>query len=331
MTLLHIDGFDDGLSSSKWTTFAGTVATAYGRNGSGIRLANSSQILTRTLPAADEHATLIWGAAVRPSSANVIMLQMESDAGATDHLTFFINNALLIEARRGGSGGVLLGTASTALNANTWAYVECKATLSDTVGTVDVRINGASVLSLTGQDTKNGGTKTVFDRVAVFGGITDFDDLYLCNGAGTVNTGFVGDCTISNLLPTAAGNSSQLLGSDGDRVDNHLLVDEAAPNDTDYVGSATAGEKDTYVVGDLPAGSTVVGVVARMWAATSDAGAKSLRAVTRIGTTDYAGDTKALTSTFGHFEQRSATSPATSAAWTEAEVNGAQFGAEVQA
>ena len=88
--------------------------------------------------------------------------------------------------RRGNAGGTVLGTTATGLIAiNTWYYIELQVVLSDTVGVVNLTIDGTSRLALTSQDTKNAGTKTVFDTMSLVGitGVTaKFDDLYRGHG-----------------------------------------------------------------------------------------------------------------------------------------------------
>src|SRR5439155_2772463 len=90
-----------------------------------------------------------------------------SDAGATFHVTLRVSTDGSLSVLRGpATGGVIAGpTAAGLVAVNTWVFLELQATLSDTVGTAVVRINGTQVINATGLDTKNAGTKTVFDSV----------------------------------------------------------------------------------------------------------------------------------------------------------------------
>jgi len=85
----------------------------------------------------------------------------------------------------------------------TWAYVEVQARLHDTAGSVIIRINGVERLNLTGLDTRNGGTKTVFDTVHLgwlqFAGHV-YDDMYVATGADET---FRGDMAITTEAWTA--------------------------------------------------------------------------------------------------------------------------------
>lgn len=338
MSLLFVDGFDDGLTAAglKWNVWGTSIVTTTPRTGTNcMRLGTGNQFSSRVLVnTPDEHATFIAGFGMIPEAATTAeFLQFWSDGWGTCHITITIdgNNRFLV---RRGQGGTLLGQSSNnSVQLAVWQHVEVKVILSDTVGEVTIRINGNVVLSLTGIDTKNGGTKTVLEGIRFWAdfqaaGIR-FDDLYLCNGAGTVNNTFLGDCSVQTIFPNGDGASSQWVGSDGNSVSNYALVNETTPSTANYVESGTPGNIDTYAYGDLPAGS-VKGVVHRSYAAKSDTGPQSFRQTARIGGVNYPGSDVALGTGYGVTTRVLETSPATSAAWSVSEVNGAEFGVEAR-
>ncbi len=357
MTLLALESWDAiataDLAAKGWTLGGNTtptVTSSQSRTGAnacvcfGSSSDSSTGKVTRTVPAAGEHATFICGAAVyRVLATGTVqtLMRFMSDAAVTSHVTLGVTVGGAIEARRGGVGGTLLGTsAAGVLPTGAWHYLEAKVLLSDTVGTVTVRVDGVAVLTLTGLDTKNAGTKTVLDSVTLSvagasGTSSDqhyWDDVYIANGAGSVNNDFLGDLRVRALLPSGNGNSSQLVGSDSNSTDNYLLVDEATPSTADYVGSATLNEKDTYAFGDLPdASGTVLGVQINAYATKTDAAARNLALVTRSAGTDYDGSDVALAlSTNAYVSQVRETDPATAVAWTRAGVDAAEFGVKVR-
>ena len=80
-------------------------------------------------------------------------------------------------------GTVLVGSNTNigTIKANTWYYVEFSVTISDTVGTVRVDVDGRTVINQTGLDTRNG-TPTTVNTLSL--GTNDsagvyFDDLYI--------------------------------------------------------------------------------------------------------------------------------------------------------
>lgn len=340
MTLAFIDGFDDSLQSQKWNQFGHAIgAGGTGRTGpKAMLMPTGNQHLSRALvDSADEHATLILGFAIKPAGAtSVEMLRFQSDTWATIHVAIALSTNFEFIVRRG-SGGTELGrTATNVIGALAWNYVEFKVTLSDTVGAVAIKVNGATVLNLTGLDTKNGGTKTVFEGVAFW---DDFmangiwvDDLYLCNGAGARNNDFLGDCSVETIFPTGNGAHSDFLGSDGNSVDNYQLVDETPPDATDYVGSGSVAATDTYGYGNLThTVGSVAGVVVRSYAAKSDTGPRSLSAVVRSGGSDASGSAHVLGTGYTPWHDVFEQNPIGPADWTISSVNAAEFGVTVAA
>lgn len=219
----------------------------------------------------------------------------------------------------------------------TWYFIEMKATCDDTTGSVEVRIDGATVINLTGVDTKNGGAG-VFNRLVL--GNAEFssddnnaviDDLYLLdNSGGSPTNDFLGDCRVEVILPNGNGNSSQFVGSDSDSTDNYLLVDDASPDDdTTYVESATVGNKDTYAYNDLVVTTgTVYGVQILPYARKSDAGTRKFCTVTRLSGTEVDSADQTLSTTYNYFPVVQEAKPG-GGVWTIADVNNAEFGEKV--
>lgn len=316
----------------KWTTTLGTGAlgTSSGRFGNGLRMSGTTSYVQRVL---DNQATWVVGVAIRvgviPTSPISVITLID---GATVHAGIAVADTTgLLQAFRA-STGTVLGTSSVGLVLNTWAYVETKITINDTTGSVVVRLNGATVLNLTGIDTRNAGNASANTiRIGIAGGTmaTDFDDIYLFDATGSVNNDFAGDCRVEQLLPSGAGATTAWTPSAGA---NYACVDEVPPNaDTDYVSSATAGQTDTYAFGDLSVASSgvVKAVQATVQARKDDAGSRSLALIARPGGTDRVGATQAVADTYATYPQVWDTNPDTAAAWTVAEVNASVFGARL--
>jgi hypothetical protein len=178
MALVFINGFDDNMHSGTAVGgMAATFDTTVFRTGSAAaKMAGNGSAASGTahlfvpIPGGGD-ATVIVGQAVQWNNTTgaVLLACFLSDNGATIHVSVVLNPSTgVITAYRGSSTGAVLGTATlsgSAILTNTWGYWETKATLSDTVGEVHVRYNGAAVLDVTGADTKNAGTKTVIDSV----------------------------------------------------------------------------------------------------------------------------------------------------------------------
>ena len=154
--------------------------------------------------------------------------------------------------------------------------------------------------------------------------------MYKLDSTGTLNNTFLGDVAVRNLVPSGNGTSSQLTGSDGDKVDNYEWVDEMPFNALGYVGSATPGDLDTYAIADLGAGiTTVYGVQVNSRMAKTEASLAQAKLALRSGGTVYYGTTRALSTSYVGYYQLYETDPATSAQWTTGGVNAIEAGMEV--
>ena len=180
MTLRFVDSWDHYNSSQlpyKYNS-AGAIAAitaAAGRNGTnGLRFAggtNDSHIALAMKLAGE--TTQIFGHAFILRSAPTLDLSVPIawmfEADNTLHVTIAVNQQRFLAAYRGygdGFGGsTLLGVSSVALQEDVSYYLEYKVTISDTVGVVEIRLNGVVIMNLINQDTKNGGTAGTIDSV----------------------------------------------------------------------------------------------------------------------------------------------------------------------
>lgn len=335
MALLIIDGGAEYYStmSQRWDGGTATRDTSNQRTGAAC-IANPSA-LTKAI-SSGQFPTFILGYALKFNRAtNVDMATFKSDNAATTHLTFRALTTGAIEVYRGTSGGTLLGTTAAGVIPNgTYAFIEIKATLHDTTGAVDIRVNGSSVLSLSSVDTKNAGTKTIFDSFTLTGAggggqTLYFDDIYLCNTSGSANNDFIGDSKVYALRPIGAGTTTQLTPNTGQ---NWAAVDDATPDSlTTYVFSSTDNQYDTYSIEDLSTSSGfVAGIQVSMFANKSETGAKSVTSVYRHGSTDYPDSDLALGTDFAYMRWLREINPATGTAYTPAEINAMESGPKVR-
>jgi len=339
MALIFCDGFDDGLTLlGKWDSFTGvSVGAPYGRNGSGLRFTNETHFVRRQFAATDVHATMTAGIAFKlvtaPNNFDRELLSFRSDAGATTHMQVYVTYVgNFLQVRRGGTP---LATDTVSLVVGQWYYIEFKTTLADSPsGSYELRLNGQTRLQASGIDTKNAGTMTTIDSLylgsGIYNGTSYMDDVYVCSGAGATNNTFLGDTAIETLLPSGNGNSSLFVGSDGNSVDNYLLVDESVPLTTDYVVGANVTDKDTYAFGNMVRTSGAVkGVMVTSYANKSDTNPRTIKNVARSGASETLGPSSALATTWVPLSSIHETDPNGGGAWSIAAVNGAEFGVEV--
>jgi len=341
VALRFVDGADSYATADltkKWT--ASTLATVNAGTGrrstSSLRgsAATSAWSVALTL---DAQATWIVGCAVRvsalPAGTRTLLALLD---GVTVQLSVQLNADGTLEVLRSGSASVAGGLSVATVPTNTFVYLEFKATIANSIAanTVQVRVDGVQVINVTaGQDCQNSANASAnqirFGPAANAGITVDYDDLYICDGIGSApqNT-FLGDSRIDTLLPTADGTSQQWTPSTPGT--HYTLVDDAAPNTTDYVSSATIGQRDTYGMQDLTAQTgTIYGVQLNLAALKSDAGARSIKPLVLSGASEALGSATALSTSQTYTRHVQVTDPATGAAWTESAVNAMQAGAEV--
>lgn len=355
MALLFLDGCDLHASQSdflrRWSAASSSsqvdVLTSGGRFGGGaIRIRGSSgdETLSKTLTA-PYPVTAIVGAAVlleiestsgTPGEDEILQLL---DSAATIHLTLtWSNQDQLLRVYRGTQTGTLLATASQPLGAALWTFLEVKATIADSGGLVQVRLDGTQVLSFTG-DTRNAGTAEIatvrFSNHFVASGTRHalrLDDVYFCDNAGSRNNDFLGDVRVVTLRPNADTAQADFTPSAGSA--HYTLVADAPDDDGDatYVESGTVGHKDLYGYQDLSGTpAAIMAVQVTTVARKDDAGSRSLRAVLKSGATTANGTARVLSTSYAVYDDRFEVDPATGAAWTKAGVDALQAGAEVVA
>lgn len=337
MALLFFDGFDHGGNDSqatvkKWDAYGAMIGptTTNARNGVSLRM-YVSEDLTKLLPPG---TTFILGFALRlgnPPDPAYNLLQFRE--GATIHMSAHMTAAGLLVIKRGSTP---IATATVAVALNSWIYVEVKVVIHDTTGSVVVRFDGVNVpfdASLTGIDTRNGGTGLV-DRVVLNGvhgssPYTMIDDLYICDASGSISNDFLGICAIETLLPQV-GNGDLVGLTPSTGTDHGALVGEIPPtDDSGYNTGDTTGQTDSYNYPSLALPGSVLAVQTNLYARKTDAGARTVAPVMRLGGVTYPGTAVAPLTTYRYLPQVWETNPATGLAWTTADVAAMQAGMKV--
>lgn len=332
MALIFMDGFDHYAAadmSKKWSAPSGVVITTGRRSGSsGIRLVASSTA-TRAF---SNTQTVIVGAAVQLSAYPALsaVLWVLQDSGTTQVKLHIDASGVLRVYRGSGTTNLLGSSAAGAVPLGAWVSLEFKAKIDPTAGTIDVRVNGVSVLTLTAQNTR--ATANAYANALNINGVstyTDLDDLYLCDGTGTKNNDFLGDCRIDALYPNADGTYSQFTPNSG--TVHYSRVNEATPDTTTYNDGGTVGFRDSYGFSDLVhlVSQTVYGVQANAAIQKDDTGTRSAAVFARSGTTNADGTGSALSTSQVYLSQVYENDPNGTVAWTESTVNAAEFGVTV--
>jgi len=113
-------------------------------------------------------------------------------------------------------------------------------------GTVEVRVDGITVLNLSGVNTAGGTTDIAGCQWYSSSSYTQ--DHYVNDDTGSSPTGFVGDIRNEMLLPSANGAHTDFTPSTGT---NHASMVNDVPVTSGYNFSNVSGAKDSYVMSDL--------------------------------------------------------------------------------
>lgn len=323
MALVDFYGYDDSVAENG---YSGSAAGATANTRTGVGGAISLGVSNANQPLASSGGTRVIGFGYMAPDRATGVTFFGIFEGAICHLSLRLDASNHLQLYRG-NGTTLLATSTWVMPAvSAWTYFEIKAVIHDTTGSVEIRADGNTtpIISVSGVDTRNAGTGVIdtlfWSRLSGSGAAVD--DVYV------EDTNFLGDVVVRTLLPNGNGASSQWTGSDGNSVDNYLLVDEPNSSATDYVGAAAASLTDLYTLFDLPAGYTPLATQLLTYAAKSDGGTPPvLKPVTRgDGGTVLEESAITLSTTYQVFRGAIRTTDPDGDALTLTNVNGMQAG-----
>jgi hypothetical protein len=333
MSLVLFDGFDHLTSSQmtrRYDTFSGsTTSSTRFSFGQGVFFTASTQGLEKII-ATNQSWRIGFAFQYTAYGSSAILVALK-DGATTQCSLRLIERQLVVANAAGSSVGF-----SEGLKMNAWYHIEWYQVIADSIstGNSQVRINEVSAITLNSGDFKSSGSASA-DRFAIAGGTNTtvvIDDLYVFHDSVTGTPSWTGDARVTTLAPSGDGNYSAFVGSDSNSINNYLLVDDAQPNDdTDYVQSSVAGDRDSYAITNL--GTSPASVIAVQIAADvkkDDAGARTGKLFFRISGTDYDGSAFSPTTSYTDQVHLRETSPATSSAWTESEINALEAGIKVE-
>lgn len=346
MTLLYVDGFDhlneeylDGGYNGAYPNFkyennGSDYGTGTGWLGSGysiecVEAGNPTTTgYSKSIP---ESTTVIAGFAYK-----IRLLGYGTEAlirfrrGALAQVTLVINAQGYLSLRRGGRDGTVLATSSRLITQETWVYIELKVTIGSS-GSFEIRMDGETVCSGSGVNTQAlsdaGANCVAFGWYSSSGHFIEYyDDLYICNGEGSVNNDFLGGCRIDVITPESDGNSTQWTPSTGSNYD---CVNEGvhASSNTDNVSTYTTNNLDLYNFTTLSFDPTTIrGVQLCAMGKRTSVQNRNIQLAARVNSTNYFSATQALESTDRVRVHVFETNPNTGSLWTKSEVGGAEFG-----
>jgi len=362
MTLLFFDGFETYNDSTDMqlngygcvgNCSKTTIRTASPSPRSGLAYANFYDYLqgidrpyaANVLDQADETLVIV-GLAGRMedptgtySSGRPFITLRGGTGGGSNIISFFVDGTA-IRCYYQTSTTLLFTTSSGVIGSAEWAYYEFKVYHHATDGYVELRRNGVTIGSV-GIDSSSASVNTGASSHSLrLMGINDnnalrCDDLYICNGDGSKNNDFLGDCIVECLRPNGDGTHKDFTPYPGDSssaVANFENVDDSTgpDEDTTYNEADTLGDKDSYTLEDLSPGGEIYGVKRQAVVRTSDPGLRKIKILSRINLTDYLGDEENLGMGWQYYLDLDEDNPdASSGEWSESDINSMEIGVEV--
>jgi hypothetical protein len=356
MSLRFLDSFDhytlndlQGLGNGQkwvWTGGLGNGASGFpqivslvpGRFGNALRIGATNNNSNWRIPTKvfDNQATWIIGFAFRfgilPTSSQIICEFLDS---GTAQVELRLNTSGTLQITRNGNT-LTSGLSTNTLSINTWYYVEWMMTIAASISanTCQVNVNGTQWINVaTGQNTKNSANATVnmiclMDQSITSPGINsyDFDDLYICDGQGSVNNTFLGDSRVECRFP--ASNGSNTSWTVNGTTIGYAAVNDPTPNgDSNFISSSTLNQISTFNIPALSASpSSIAGVQIGYSGRKSDAGTRTVADVVKSSSTTNVGTSNNLPGSYVYNLHVLENDPATSAAWLTAAVNAVEIG-----
>lgn len=334
MALILFDGFDnrsdDTHTTSKWDydTGADWITTGGRRNGGRLFFNDDGDYVYKAIAQDDTYILGVAWYLHGDISNNQNLIHFRS--GTTDQVSVrFSNYATGVANICAYANGTLLGTsAATDAVIDTWQYFEMKVYCHATAGTVEFKINGTTVLSLTSQNTDPASSGYIDGMI--LGGIdsdVSYDDFYLLDTSGSTNNNFLGDVKVITLLPTANGAYSQMTPSTGTNYEN---VDDPDLDTTTYNTADALNEVDTFSVTTPTAMPDIYGLqVCSIWQ-NPDAGTRKIKNMVYKSTTAYLSTNELILSySWKCLCTLWETDPVDSMQWNKGKIDAAQFGVKL--
>ncbi len=320
----------DGLETANLATIYNSAASCTvvggGKTGNALQIAQNASNGLLWIPG-DNQAT--WIRHFHIKLANTSDQNWYRIMDGTDDQLFLgmVSQKLRLYKGNYGAQSILNTATATTLTSGVWYHFQVKTVIHASTGLFEVKINDAVEV------TYSGNTKATANAYANrlkffsdFGGNLLIDNDVIADGQGSINNDYLGVYVPSSEPPTGNGTDRDCTPSTG--TDDYAVVDENPPNTTDFLSSSVPTNRTSLAFAASPATAASIKGVKTVWYAQKDAvGARTLTPYVKIGSTRYDGPTAyAMTTAWAFHEYIWELNPATSAAWTKAVVDAAEFG-----
>ncbi len=208
-----------------------------------------------------------------------------------------------------------------------WFYLEVKFIPRTSAGTIEVKINGNSVATFTGDTTDGDSLCWGFGLYSQVD-IEYWDDIAFNDSSGSTNNTWTDQIRLIPLRPASQGTSTGMskgglpLGSNWQQARNDS-------HDLSFIQADTASEKDSYYIetADLPTGAVITNLIGQT-RARIESGSGTMKVVLVSNGTEVKSSEKTLGAAWKFYQYALALNPNNSSTWTEADLANVQIGME---
>jgi hypothetical protein len=327
MAMDFMDGFDYLTAANlglKWDNSSGTLVT--GAYGFGKGLQNPNQTKTLGANYATGMVGFHWFSGTTLAAS---LIHKWLDAGSQQ-----------VELRQDATGapyftrnGTTIGSvASFRMVVNTWYWIEAQVTIDPSAGVANLYINATSILAQSGLNTRNTANSYFNQLSPTVSGSPEgqvVDSYHFWDGTAGDVSGFpYGEHEIDTELADAVGSNTTWTRGGTNTGNNYSQVNEANEDgDTTYVLSATPGQIDSYGFTNLRPTSGAVGTIAvNTIDRIDDATPRTFDHFVKSASATALSSAITPSGSYVNHQRFFGTDPNTSAAWTVAGRNAAEFG-----
>jgi hypothetical protein len=273
----------------------------------------------------DELSTIIMGFGLFPwngQSGDIIYFR--HDSGNNMVLGITSNSEIYIKR----DNGTRVATSGPLIKWRRWNYIEVKATFDATAGAVELRLNGKTIINLTGQDFQATAGHPHSNNISWwYHDYQKLDDIYIIDPNTSGLDDFLGPIVVRRLKPSADSATADFTPSTG--TSHFACVDNDRADATDYLESSTVNDDELWDYENVPSEiASIKAINIETSFAATGAEAKTAASLCKSGTTavQEVGQRATVETDWDQFNDIMETDPDTGSAWTISGLNAAQFG-----
>jgi len=279
------------------------------------------------LPATRQIRTgFYWNPASLAGTTEIDIVQIKTSAGTV---------LVRLEATGSGAGnnliidvaGVNQDVIAGASGGSDYMHIGVDVKIHASAGWVVVYKDGVEILRFEG-NTGNADIESIFYGHDIAAGvIMKFDDFYVDDTTGEAAAAAVPSVYFQYITPNGNGfYNGNWSGSDGNSVDNYLLVDEIPPgSDTDYVQTTVVDELESFAMTTftLAAGQEIQAMIPVAYCRKTGI-TEQIALGTRLSGVDLIGSDQTPSQSYSPRLERQTTKPG-GGAWNQAALDGVEF------